>query len=191
MVMWSLPELPLIVTAATGIVGAGAGTIVMGSSPVYTIVFASNVRVPELALLAVDDTEEWLPLMTRVSNPPVPPSIRPESAPPAATTNVSLLPALPVRLSKPLNARAPTVPALGPVNVHVVSAVGPLSVFPVPLAAIAETFENVTPPVPARLTVPPAPLRETAAPEPSNVRVLLPAPPSNETARAVVPTVRA
>src|SRR2546430_5985756 len=128
--------------------------------------------------------------MTSVSNPPAPPSIRPESVPLAATTNVSLLPALPVRLSKPLNAMAPTVPALGPVNVHVVSAVGPVSVFPVPLAEIADTFENVTPPVPAALTAPPAPLRETVAPELSSVSVLLPAPPSNETATAIVPTVR-
>src|SRR4029077_9856844 len=76
-VMWSLPELPLMVTAATGVVGAGLGTIVIGSSPVYTIAAPSNVMVPELALLAVADTEEWLPVMTSVSNPPGPPSITP------------------------------------------------------------------------------------------------------------------
>src|SRR6266568_8746962 len=147
-----------MVTAATGITGAGAGTIVIGSSPVYAIVVPSNVMVPEVALLAVDETEEWPPLMTSVSKPPAPPSILPLSAPPPETTKVSLLPALPVRLSNPLNASAPTDPAFGPVSVHDVSGVGPASVLPVPLAEIDETFENVAPAVPALLTLPPVAL---------------------------------
>jgi len=145
--------------------------------------------VPEVALFAVDDTEEWLPLITRVSKPPRPPSIAPLSAPPLATTNVSLLPALPTMSSNPLKDNAPTEPAFSPVNVHVVSAVGPSSVFPVPLARIAATFENVTPAVPAPLTVPPAPFSATAAPDASSRSVLFPAPPSNETATPIAPTV--
>ncbi len=58
---------------------------------------------------------------------------------------------------------------------------------PVPLAETAETFENVTPAVPAPLTLPA--LRDTAAPAP-RCSALLPAPPSNETATSIAPTVR-
>ncbi len=63
------------------------------------------MTVPELASLAVDETEEWLPLMTRVSKPAAPPSIIPLSAPPVDTTKVSLLLAAPVRFWNPLNER--------------------------------------------------------------------------------------
>src|SRR6266576_6773996 len=134
MVMWSLPELPLIVIAATGIAGAGAGTIAIGSRPAYAIAVPSKVIVPEAASLAVDETEEWLPLMTSLSKPPAPPSILPLNEPPAATANVSLLFALPVRLSNPLNETDPAGPEFGPAIVHDVSALGPVSVLPVPLA---------------------------------------------------------
>src|SRR5207249_7370448 len=144
--------------------------------PVYAIAVPSNVIVPEAASLAVDETEEWLPLMTSLSKPPAPPSILPLNEPPAATTNVSLLFALPVRLSNPLNETDPTVPELGPAIVHEVSALGPVSVFPVPPAETAETFENVTPAVPAPLTLPALRDRAGAAPR---CRGLLPAAPSN------------
>lgn len=70
----------------------------------------STVTVPELALFAVDETD-WDPVMTRVSNPPAPPSIWPESAPAAETTNVSLLFDAPVRFWNPLNERPATCPA--------------------------------------------------------------------------------
>src|SRR6266550_1027678 len=120
--------------------------------------------------------------MTSLSKPPAPPSILPLNEPPAATANVSLLFALPVRLSNPLNETDPTTPEFGPVSDHDVSALGPLSVLPVPLAETAETFANVTPAVPAPLALPA--LSDTPAPAP-RCSALLPAPPSNETATSI------
>ncbi len=68
----------------------------------------STVTLPELALFAVDENEVCDPLITRVSNPPAPPSIWPESVPPVETTNVSLLFGAPMRFWNPLKATPAT-----------------------------------------------------------------------------------
>jgi hypothetical protein len=89
-------------------------------------------------------TEPRSPLSTSVSKPPSPPWTVPLSDPLASKTNVSSLPAAPVRCSKPLKETPATLPEPVPVIDQTTSVAGPSSLsLPAPPTKLIETGSAV------------------------------------------------